>query len=61
MADCRKFSTPANPCSMVFIGEEQELLDAVVAHAVSKHGHEDTPSTRQEIAESLEPAEQYED
>jgi hypothetical protein len=30
-------------------GEEEELLNAAVQHAVTVHDHEDTPELREEI------------
>jgi hypothetical protein len=44
---------------MVFIGEKEELLDAVMDHAVLIHGHKDTPEHREELATALEPASAY--
>jgi predicted small metal-binding protein len=58
MADCRRFASESN-CSLVIIGEEEEVLNAAMEHAVSVHGHEDTPENRQEIRGFLEPAEAY--
>jgi hypothetical protein len=43
----------------VIIGEEDEVVRAAAEHAVSVHGHEDTPEFRHEIREFLEPAEEY--
>ena len=36
-------------CTLTIAGEEEELLDAAVAHAVDKHGHENTPELREQI------------
>jgi predicted small metal-binding protein len=58
MMDCRRFPSESN-CSLVIIGEEQEVLSAAADHAVSVHGHEDTPDLREQIRDSLEPAESY--
>ena len=58
MADCRRFPSESN-CSLVIIGEEDEVVRAAAEHAVSVHGHEDTPEFRHEIREFLEPAEEY--
>jgi hypothetical protein len=33
------------------------VLDAAVAHAVAKHGHEDTPELREMIRSGLQDAE----
>jgi len=58
MADCRRFPSENN-CTMVMIGEEDELVQAAAEHAVSMHGHEDTPEFREQIRGFLEPAEAY--
>ena len=58
MADCRRFPSESN-CSLVIIGEEDEVARAAAEHAVSVHGHEDTPEMRQQVREFLEPAENY--
>jgi hypothetical protein len=58
MADCRRFPSDSN-CSMVFIGDEGEVLIAASEHAASVHGHEDTPELREHLRGMLEPAEAY--
>ena len=58
MADCRRYPSESN-CSLVIIGEEDEVARAAVEHAVSVHGHEDTPEMRAGIRDFLEPAENY--
>ncbi len=58
MADCRRWPSETN-CSLVMIGESDELLDAAAEHAVSVHGHEDSPEFRAELQNLLEPSEQY--
>ena len=59
MADCRRWPSDSN-CSLTIIGEEDEVLEAAVQHAVTVHSHEDTPENREKIREFLEPAENYE-
>jgi len=59
MADCRRFPSESN-CSLVIIGEEDEVVRAASEHAASVHGHEDGPALRQQIRDFLEPAESYE-
>jgi predicted small metal-binding protein len=56
MVDCRKVPSDIN-CTLAIAGTEDEVLDAAVAHAVSKHGHEDTPVLRQLSASGLEDVE----
>jgi hypothetical protein len=58
MADCRRFPSESN-CSLVIIGEEDEVVRAAAEHAASVHGHEDTPQMREQLAGILEPAEAY--
>jgi predicted small metal-binding protein len=58
MADCRRFPSDSN-CSLTIIGEEDEVIRAATEHAVSVHGHEDTPEMREQVKDFLEPADQY--
>ena len=58
MADCRRFPSESD-CSLVIIGEEDEVVRAASEHAASVHGHEDGPELRQQIRDFLEPAENY--
>lgn len=48
--DCREFPSTMN-CSVALAADtERELLDAAVQHAVTVHGHEDTPELRAQLA-----------
>src|SRR5947209_15347489 len=58
MADCRRFPSESN-CSLVIIGEEDEVVRAAAEHAASVHGHEDTPELREQLRGLLEPADAY--
>jgi predicted small metal-binding protein len=58
MADCRRWPSESG-CSLVIIGEEDEVLRAAAEHAASVHGHEDTPELREQLKEILEPADTY--
>jgi predicted small metal-binding protein len=58
MADCRRWESESN-CSLVIIGEEDEVIRAAAEHAASVHGHEDTPDLREQLRAMLEPAEAY--
>jgi hypothetical protein len=58
MADCRRFPSETN-CSLVIIGERDEVARAAAEHAISVHGHEDTPEFREDVGKFLEPAESY--
>jgi hypothetical protein len=53
MIDCRKVPNEIG-CTLTIVGTEEETLDAAVAHAVAKHGHEDTPELREMIRSGLE-------
>lgn len=53
MIDCRKVPSDIG-CTLTIAGTEEETLDAAVAHAVAKHGHEDTPELREMIRSGLE-------
>jgi predicted small metal-binding protein len=50
--DCRDYPSEKN-CSLKISGTEDEVLDAAVQHAVSAHGHEDTPELREQIKSIL--------
>ena len=58
MADCRRYPSESG-CSLVIIGEADEVARAAAEHAVSVHGHADTPELREQMREFLEPAETY--
>lgn len=53
VVDCRRFSSESN-CSLTIAGTEEEVLDVAVPHAVSRHGHENTPELREQIRASME-------
>jgi predicted small metal-binding protein len=46
--DCRTYPSEKN-CSLKISGTEEEVLDAAVQHAVSAHGHENSPELRDQI------------
>ncbi|WP_432144912.1 DUF1059 domain-containing protein [Streptomyces sp. bgisy084] len=50
--DCRDYPSEMN-CSLVIIGEEEEVVRAATEHAVSVHGHTDSPELREQIRSSL--------
>jgi predicted small metal-binding protein len=50
--DCRDDPSEKN-CSLKISGTEEEVLDAAVQHAVSAHGHEETPALREQIKSAL--------
>ena len=58
IADCRRFESDNN-CSLTIIGEEDEVLAAAAQHAVTAHGHSDTPDLQSQLRGMLEPEETY--
>jgi hypothetical protein len=58
MADCRRFPSESN-CTLTIIGEEEEVVRTGAEHAVSVHGHDDTPELRDEIRGMLEPEDAF--
>jgi predicted small metal-binding protein len=47
--DCRESPSTSNCSVAISADTDDELLEAVVQHAVSVHGHKDTPELRQQI------------
>lgn len=56
MIDCRTIPSDID-CSLTIAGEEADLLDAAVGHAVAKHGHDDTPELREALRGALKDVE----
>jgi len=56
MIDCRSMPSDIN-CTLTIAGEEDEVLDAAVMHAVAKHGHEESAELREGIRSGLVDAE----
>jgi predicted small metal-binding protein len=56
MIDCRQMPSEIG-CTLTIAGEEEEVLDAAVAHAVDKHGHQNTPELRDQLRGGLVEAE----
>ncbi|WP_426754820.1 DUF1059 domain-containing protein [Myxococcus sp. Y35] len=48
MMDCREAPSDTH-CTLTIAGEEDEVFQAAVAHAVSAHGHEDSAELREMI------------
>ena len=55
MIDCRKVPNEIG-CTLTIAGEEDEVLDAGVAHAVAKHGHQESPELRGMLRSALKDA-----
>lgn len=57
MVDCRDMPSESN-CTLAIAGDDiEDLLDAAVTHAVTKHGHEASDELREAIRGGLKPAE----
>ena len=55
-ANCGKYPSEKN-CQLVLMAPEsqrEDLIDAAVAHAVSDHGHQDSPELRVELGSFLD-------
>jgi hypothetical protein len=52
IADCRAFPSESR-CSLTITGEADEVVRAAAEHAVSVHGHADSPELREQIRASL--------
>jgi predicted small metal-binding protein len=50
--DCREMPSD-NGCDLAMSGSDEHVLDAAVIHAVTAHGHEDTPELRDQIKQIL--------
>jgi predicted small metal-binding protein len=50
--DCGDYPSEKN-CSLKISGMEEEVVDAAVQHAISAHGHEETPELREQIKSML--------
>ncbi len=48
IADCRLYPSEKN-CSLTISGTEEEVLTAAVQHAVTSHGHKESPELREQI------------
>ena len=46
--DCSEFPSEKD-CTLRISGTESEVLEAATAHAVSTHGHQDTPEFRDQL------------
>ncbi|MCB5205091.1 DUF1059 domain-containing protein [Neorhizobium sp. T786] len=51
--DCREVPSEAKCTIAISADSTDELVNAAVQHAVSVHGHSDTPEFRQQIRKSI--------
>lgn len=54
MMDCREMPSEKG-CTLTIAGEEDEVLQVAVMHAVDAHGHKDTPEFRKQLRGALKP------
>ncbi len=54
--DCREYPSEMNCSIAIYADDEEELLEAAVQHAVTVHGHDDTPQFRNELRQALKEA-----
>ncbi len=54
VADCRDFPSESG-CTLTIAGEEDEVVAAAAVHAVTVHGHDDSPELRDQLRSSLKP------
>ncbi|MCO6006117.1 DUF1059 domain-containing protein [Actinoallomurus purpureus] len=52
VADCREMPSESG-CTLTISGEEDEVVRAAVQHAISVHGHADSPELRDQIRNML--------
>ena len=52
--DCAEQPSESN-CSLYISGRPDEVLSTAVAHAISVHGHTDSPELRSQLQSALKP------
>jgi predicted small metal-binding protein len=52
IADCRDYPSDSG-CTLTIAGEEDEVLEAAVQHAIAQHGHEAGPELRNWLRDNL--------
>ena len=57
VVDCRNFPSEKN-CTLAISGTEDEVLDLAVLHAVTTHGHANTPELPEQIRSLLKDEEE---
>lgn len=50
--DCREYPSDKN-CSLKISGTEEEVLTAATHHAVTSHGHADSPELRETLRSGM--------
>ncbi|WP_117192247.1 DUF1059 domain-containing protein [Rhizobium terrae] len=51
--DCREFPSEMNCTIAISADNTDELVNAAVQHAMTVHGHQDTPEFRSEIRKAI--------
>jgi Protein of unknown function (DUF1059) len=51
--DCGKMPSEKN-CTLVITGTEEEVVPVAIYHAISYHGHKDTPELRAQLKSMLQ-------
>ncbi|MGY8667401.1 DUF1059 domain-containing protein [Bradyrhizobium sp. UFLA05-109] len=51
--DCRDYPSEMNCTVAISADTKKEVLEAAVQHAVSVHGHQDSPQLREELAKMI--------
>jgi predicted small metal-binding protein len=51
--DCREFPSEKNCSVTIAADSEQELMEVAVQHAVTVHGHQDTPAFREQLRATM--------
>ncbi|HQQ69899.1 MAG TPA: DUF1059 domain-containing protein [Alicycliphilus sp.] len=53
--DCREYPSTMHCSIAISADNPKELLEAAVQHAVSVHGHKDSPELRQQLTTMFKP------
>ena len=51
--DCREFPSEMNCSVAIAADSDEELMEAAVQHAISVHGHQDTPEFRSQLRQCM--------
>jgi predicted small metal-binding protein len=51
--DCREFPSEMNCTVSIFADSTDELVEAAVQHAVTVHGHKDSPELRAQLEKAF--------
>lgn len=51
--DCRDYPSDSKCTVAISADTDEELLEVAVQHAVTVHGHEDTPQFRDELRQAI--------